>query len=147
MPRNSPYGSFNYLVSLPGTGTFGGFSDVSGLSSEITAADYRAGTDPENRVRGIRGVHKFADVTLKRGLVSSAPFWQWITDTQESGGRPLRDVVVTLLDEARQPVRRWRLHGVTPKKYTGPTLAGKGGGDVAMEELVLSADRIDVESP
>ena len=28
-------------------------------------------------------------------------------------------------------------------KYTGPTLAAKGGGDVAMEELVLSVEGID----
>jgi hypothetical protein len=27
-------------------------------------------------------------------------------------------------------------------KYTGPTLAAKGGGDVAMEELVLSAEEL-----
>ncbi len=31
-------------------------------------------------------------------------------------------------------------------KYTGPTLAGKGGGDVAMEELVLAAPRLTVET-
>ena len=30
-------------------------------------------------------------------------------------------------------------------KYTGPTLAAKGGGDVAMEELVLSSEGIDLE--
>ena len=31
-------------------------------------------------------------------------------------------------------------------KYTGPTLAGKGGGDVAMEELVLAATNLTIES-
>jgi hypothetical protein len=36
------------------------------------------------------------------------------------------------------------LHGVIPMKYTGPTLAGKGGGDVAMEELVLSAEALSM---
>ena len=30
-------------------------------------------------------------------------------------------------------------------KYTGPTLAGKGGGDVAMEELVLSIEALEIE--
>jgi hypothetical protein len=29
-------------------------------------------------------------------------------------------------------------------KYTGPSLAGKGGGEVAMEELVLSAERYEI---
>ena len=32
-----------------------------------------------------------------------------------------------------------------PMKYTGPTLAAKGGGDVAMEELVLSAEGMVIE--
>jgi hypothetical protein len=32
-------------------------------------------------------------------------------------------------------------------KYTGPTLAGKGGGDVAMEEIVLSAEQLACVRP
>jgi hypothetical protein len=31
-------------------------------------------------------------------------------------------------------------------KYTGPTLAAKGGGDVAMEELVLSVQGLEIEA-
>jgi len=33
---------------------------------------------------------------------------------------------------------------VIPMKYTGPTFAGKGGGDVAMEEIVLSAEALEL---
>jgi hypothetical protein len=51
-----------------------------------------------------------------------------------------------LFDEAREgPVATWKLAGVVPLKYTGPTLAAKGGGDVAMEELVLSCEGCEVE--
>jgi hypothetical protein len=31
-------------------------------------------------------------------------------------------------------------------KYTGPTLAAKGGADVAMEELVLSSESLESEA-
>jgi hypothetical protein len=31
-------------------------------------------------------------------------------------------------------------------KYSGPTLAAKGGGDVAMEELVLSVEDFELEA-
>jgi len=41
-------------------------------------------------------------------------------------------------------VRKWILQAVVPLKYTGPTLAGKGG-DVAMEEVVLSSEGIQAE--
>lgn len=41
-------------------------------------------------------------------------------------------------------MQKWTLGNVVPMKYTGPTLAAKGGGDVAMEELVLSSESMDV---
>jgi hypothetical protein len=44
-------------------------------------------------------------------------------------------------------VQKWVLQGCKPMKYTGPTLAGKGGTDVAMEELVLSVEGLEIEAP
>ncbi len=52
-------------------------------------------------------------------------------------------VTITLLDERRDPVCTWILRNAQPKKWVGPTLAGKGGGEVAMEELHLVAEQID----
>jgi len=37
-------------------------------------------------------------------------------------------------------VLRWKLLNARPMKWTGPTLAAKGGSDVAMEELVVAAE-------
>ena len=143
-PRTTPYGAFNFTVAIDGA-DFGGFSDVSGLGTEITVAEYREGTDLENHVRKVPGVHKVSDVTLKRGIVDSSTLWQWINDIRRTGTvAKKKSVVVTLQDEARQGVQRWVLSSVMPLKYTGPTLAGKGGGDVAMEEIVLSAEAIEI---
>ena len=141
--RTAPYGAFNFLVNFDGDEAFGGFSDVSGLTLEIPHAEYRAGNDPVNHVRKIPGIHKAGDVTLKRGIVSTKDLWQWLDDTRKKGVEAKKNVVARLLDEQRQPVQAWTLQGVTPMKYTGPTLAAKGGGDVAMEELVLSVEGID----
>jgi phage tail-like protein len=150
MPRETPYGAFNFLVNLNGPvgedQPLGGFSDVSGLSTELTMAEYRNGNDRPNHVRKIPGVHKVGDVTLKRGVVNSSDLWSWITDTQLRGIEAKRTVTITLRDEAGTPVQRWTLGRVVPMKYTGPTLAAKGGGDVAMEELVLSSESLDFES-
>ncbi len=52
-------------------------------------------------------------------------------------------MVITLLSESGERVQGWKLHGALPLRYTGPTLAAKGGGDVAMEELVLSAEELE----
>ena len=54
-----------------------------------------------------------------------------------------RTVVITLLDEARNPVVTWSLRNAQPKKWVGPTLAAKGGGEVAMEELHLVHEGIE----
>lgn len=143
--RTTPYGAFNFLVSINGD-DFGGFSDVSGISSDLTIAEYRNGNERENHVRKIAGVHKVADVTCKRGIVNSKSLWDWVRESRVAGPAAQRTVTITLLDESRAPVQSWLLRGVVPMKYTGPTLAGKGGGDVAMEELTLSAEGLEIEA-
>jgi phage tail-like protein len=146
MARNTPYPAFNFEVNFDGAEAFGGFSDVSGLGTELTIAEYREGRDKENHVRKIQGIHKVSDVTLKRGVVDSMAVWQWIEDSRILGPEAKKkSVVIKLLDEAHKPVQSWILRNVVPMKYTGPTLAAKGGGDVSMEELVLSVEAISVE--
>jgi phage tail-like protein len=141
--RDTPYGAFNYLVEMnDGTNpasAVGGFSDVSGIGTEITLMDYRQGNDKVNRVRKIPGLHKSSDVTLKRGIMGTTNFWDWVNATRTSPTTQ-RNIDITLNDEQGLPVVRWKLINARPMKWTGPTLAGKGGSDVAMEELVISAE-------
>ena len=145
--RNVPYGAFNFIVSFDGAEAFAGFSDVSGIGSEIKIAEYRNGNEKENHVRKIPGIHKNTDITLKRGLINSKTLWDWIKQVRTEGVAAQKGVTVTLLDEARNPVQTWLFRGVVPMKYTGPTLAAKGGGDVAMEELTLSVQGLEIEAP
>lgn len=142
--RTTPYGAFNYVVNFDGGETFGGFSDVSGLGTEITVAEYRNGNDKENHVRKVGGVHKVSDVTLKRGILNSKTLFDWIGQARVQGPAAQKSVSITLLDESQKPVQTWVLRGVIPMKYTGPTLAGKGGGEVAIEEVVLSAEALEL---
>jgi len=143
--RTTPYGAFNYVVSFDGGEIFGGFSDVSGIGTENKIAEYRNGNELENHVRKVAGIHTAADTTLKRGIVNSKELWDWIKLTRTAGPAAQKTVTITLLDEAHRPVESWVLRNTVPMKYTGPTLAGKGGGDVAMEELVLSAEGLELE--
>lgn len=144
--RELPYGAFNYIVNFDSAEEFGGFSDVSGLGTELTVAEYRNGNDRENHVRKVPGIHKVTDVTLKRGIVDSVSLWEWIEEAHTDGPSAKKNVTIKLLDEARNFVQKWTLQDVLPMKYTGPTLAAKGGGDVAMEELVLSAEGFKIEA-
>jgi phage tail-like protein len=146
--RTAPYPAYNFIVNLNGPRDpeklLGGFSDVSGLETDIHISEYRDGNEVEPHVRKIPGSHKVGDVTLKRGVVDSSDLWDWIADTRTNGVDAQRDVIITLRDEAANPVQSWVLRNVVPMKYTGPTLAGKGGGEVAMEELVLSAEGFEI---
>src|SRR5712692_9652259 len=139
--RTNPYGAFNYIVSLGGAqgdgseGTIiGGFSDASGLGMDVSYSEYRNGNEKFNTARKIPNTHKLDDVTLKRGLVGKTKLFDWIKSVADGAYAPT-NVTITLLDEARQPVATWVLRNAQPKKWSGPTLAAKGGGEVAMEEL------------
>src|SRR6476619_6283213 len=150
MAREQPYGAFNFLVNLNSPGVdpgsiLGGFSDVSGLGTKKKVAEYRNGNEKENHVRKIPGTHTVSDVTLKRGIVNSKDLWTWIQDVRVNGPAAKREVVITLRDESGKDVQSWKLYGVVPLKYTGPTLAAKGGGDVSMEELSLSVEGLEIE--
>lgn len=147
--RNNPYGAFNYQVSLGGTqgdggdGTIiGGFSDVSGLGMEVSYSEYRNGNEKFNTTRKVPNTHKLDDVTLKRGLVGSDDLFAWLKGVRDGTADP-RQMTITLLDEARQPVATWTLRNAQPKKWSGPTLAAKGGGEVAMEEVHLVHEGIE----
>ena len=142
MPRPTPYGAYNFLVDIgdgDAASPLGGFSDVSGIGTEITLMEYRNGNDKENRVRKVPGIHKAADVTFKRGIMGLTTFGDWITATRRSPDTK-RTVTITLNDEQGNPVMRWKLINARPMKWTGPTLAAKGGSDVAMEELVVASE-------
>jgi phage tail-like protein len=140
--RALPYGAFNFLVDL-GNGASGGFSDVSGLMTETKVAEYRTGNEKTNYVHKVAGMFTTGDVTLKRGIINSGDLWSWVTQVRTSGSVAKRDVLVTLLSEDGDSAQAWKLHNAMPLKFSGPTLAAKGGGDVAMEELVLSCELIE----
>jgi phage tail-like protein len=146
MPRDTPYGAYNFLVDFGGaespTSAQGGFSDVSGLGTEMTLMEYRQGNDLENRVRKVPGLHKAGDVTLKRGIMGLKSFWEWVNIVRRDPEHR-RTVNIMLQDEQHRPILAWKLVNARPMKWTGPTLAAKGGSDVAMEEIVIAAEGVE----
>lgn len=148
--RSTPYNAFNFRVTVDRFGDAGsftaGFQEISGLGNEITLAEYRNGNEAENHVRKIPGMNKATDVTLKRGVIGSLNIFTWIRETREGSQDVRRPVTIELMNEAHtEAVMTWRLTNAVPMKYTGPTLNAKGGTDVAIEELVLACEKIDVE--
>ncbi len=147
--RDRPYLPINFRVKLgtdSGEGVNAGFQEVGGLGTEVTVAEYRAGNFKDNAPMKVNGNYKVPDVTFKRGLIGELDtLHQWIKDVREGNLAALRTVTVELYAEDRSgPVQSWVLSNARPIKYTGPALTGKGT-DVAIEELVLACERIDIQ--
>jgi phage tail-like protein len=113
---------------------------------EVHVAEYRPGNFRENSPMKITGMNKVNDITLKRGVIGDlATLYDWIDAVRNGDQTQLRTVTIQLMDEERiNPVQEWVLTNARPTKYTGPSLTGKGT-DVAVEELVLAAERIDLK--
>ena len=141
--RSNPYGAYNFLVEIDGM-TVAGFSEVDGLGTEIVYTDYRNGNDKINSPRKLVGLRKFTNLTLKRGVVGSTDLFDWLKQAAE-GVPSARNLAITLLDEARQPVLTWKVHRAQPQKWAGPHLQAGVANAIAMEELVLVHEGLEME--
>ena len=147
VPRDHPYGQFNFLVDL-GTGdTKGpdaGFQECSSIGMEVAVAEYRNGNDKENNPRKITGLTKVADVTLKRGIIGTTTLFEWLRSIRD-GDQSTRTVTIQLMNEDHSgAVLTWRLLRARIIKHTSGPFNAKGG-DVAMEELTLAYERLELE--
>ena len=142
MAGDARFREYKFIVRILGGEVFGGFSEVAGRQIQITPAEYRAGQGAVNHPEKIQTIQKVSDVILKRGVVDSSQLWSWMQAARTQGATAKRNVSITLQNDSGQPVITWHLQKVAPLKYTGPNLAGKGGGDVAIEELVLSSEQL-----
>ena len=146
--RERPYAQFNFLVDLGTGGTEGpeaGFQECSEIGMSVDVIEYRNGNERENNVRKITGLNKAADVTLKRGVIGSLNLYQWLDQIRNGDQAALRNVVIQLMNEDHSAVvQEWRLLRARIVKHASGPLNAKGT-DVAMEELTLAYERLELE--
>jgi phage tail-like protein len=146
--RDRPYMQFNFLVDLGDGVTEGpaaGFQEVSGIGMEVTVTEYRNGNSKENSVMKITGLNKATDVTLKRGIFGSLQLYQWLNQVRNGDQNALRDVTIKLQNEDHtEIVQTWKLLRARIIKHTSGPFNAKGT-DVAMEEMVLAYERLEME--
>ena len=146
--RATPYVQFNFLVDLGTGNTDGpeaGFQEVSGLGMEVTVSEYRNGNEKENSVRKVTGMNKVTDVTLKRGVIGSLNLYSWLNQIRNGDQSAYRTVVVQLQNEDHSAVvATWKLLRARITKHTSGPFNAKGT-DVAMEEMTLAYERLEME--
>ena len=146
--RDRPYGQFNFLVDL-GTGeTAGpeaGFQECSAIGMEVAVAEYRNGNEKESNPRKLTGLTRVADVTLKRGIIGSLGLYTWLDQLRNGDVQAFRTVTVQLVGEDHAAtVVTWKLLRARIVKYAAGPLNARGS-DVAIEQLTLAYERLEME--
>ena len=146
--RDRPYVQFNFLVDLGTGNTDGpeaGFQEMSNIGMEVTVSEYRNGNSKENSVRKITGLNKATDVTMKRGVIGSLNLYQWLNDIRNGNQNAERTVTIHLQNEDHTAVvQTWKLLRARIIKHVSGPVNAKGT-DVAMEELTLAYERLEME--
>ena len=146
--RDRPYAQFNFLVDL-GTGVTdgprAGFQECSEIGMSVDVIEYRNGNEKEASVRKLTGLARYPDVTLKRGVIGSLDLYQWLDQIRNGDENAYRTVTVQLQNEDHtQVVQTWKLLRARIIKHVSGPFNAKCS-DVAVEELTLAYERLDVE--
>ncbi|MDX6408826.1 MAG: hypothetical protein QOE13_1897 [Gaiellaceae bacterium] len=146
--RERPYAQFNFLVDLGTGNTDGpeaGFQECSEIGMSVDVIEYRNGNEKENAVRKLTGLARVSDVTLRRGIIGSLNLYQWLDQIRNGDAAGYRTVLIHLMSEDHaQTVQTWKLLRARIIKHTSGPLNAKGT-DVAMEELTLAYERLEME--
>ena len=129
-----PHGKFNYKVEIDGLEA-GGFSEVTGFDASIDVIEYREGDMTQTPLK-IPGLKKYANITLKQGLVDSMVLYEWMTAGLE-GDVERKTLTITLLDIAGSPAASWQIINAWPVKYTAPDFNATSSA-VAIESLEIA---------
>src|SRR5262245_24832212 len=143
MPQQYPLPVFHFTVQWGGTRI--GFSEVTGLTQENQAIEYRDGSFPEYSTIKMPGLRKFANIVLKRGVVKSDnEFFRWLNEIKLNQ-IVRRDLIISLLNENHEPVMTWKVHNAFPVKSEGPQLKASGN-EVAIESIEVAHEGLEVKN-
>ena len=138
-----PLPAFHFVVDWAGSNV--GFTEVTGLTYEIQAIEYRVGSSPEFHVTKMPGIQKFNNITLKRGVCTKDnEFFAWV-NTVKMNTIDRRDITIKLLNENHEPVMNWKVKQAFPVKLEGPSLKSSGN-EVAIESIELAHEGFTVEA-
>lgn len=138
-----PLPKFHFQVQWGGTRI--GFTEISGLDVETEIIEYRDGALREFSKLKIPGMQKYPNVTMKRGVFKSDNdyFNWWNTVSLNTVQR--RDVIVSLLNEAHEPVMVWKIKNAWPTKI-GSTDLKADGNEIAIESIELAHDGLSIQN-
>lgn len=149
-----PLPAFNFYIMMyePGASALstiaaaagavlGGFSECSGLDSEIAIEERLVG-GINDRVFRFPGRATFPSIMLKKGVAFGEDLYLWHESFLKGEGKP-RDGLIFLANELRVPIKAWQFEGGLPKKWTGPALNANTSA-LAVESLEIAHRKLSL---
>jgi phage tail-like protein len=141
--RTDPYRGFNFRVEIDKT-TVASFSEVSGLTADGDAVDYREGKDGANSVRKLTGLRKYGVITLKRGYTQDGTLWDWYSAVATGAANARRSGSIVLRDETQTDVIFFHFTNGFLNKIQGPDFKA-AGNEVAIESAELVVESLTIK--
>lgn len=139
-----PLPKFHFQVEWGGTQI--GFTEVSGLDVETEMLEYRHGASPEYNSTRFPGRQKYSNITLKRGtFAGDNEFYNWWRETLDFEQITRRDLTISLLNEAHEPVVVWKVKNAWPLKVQSTDLKADGN-EVAVETVEICHEGLTIQN-
>jgi phage tail-like protein len=129
-----PFTTFNFAIEIEAM-LVGGFTEVTGLESQIELEPYREG-GVNGYSHQLPGVASHSNLVLKHGLTATSALWNWYDNTVR-GVIQRKNGTIMLLDRRQIPVMWWNFRNALPVRWTGPTFTA-GSDEVGFESLELA---------
>jgi phage tail-like protein len=90
--------------------------------------------------RKLVGLHKYANITLKRGYMRDQSLWNW-----RKGQSDRRKITIEVMNKALKRLQRWHLENAWVNKIEGPSLKASAN-EVPVETLEIAHEGLTTES-
>lgn len=136
---------FHFKVEFVGIGNDNDvrFQSVGGLSVEYDTESFKEGG--ENRFEHKLPVRtKYPDLTLKRGMLTDSKVIEWCMKAFKNREFQLAHVIVMLMNENHEALKRWEFVDAWPKKWSVSDFNAQENS-LVIESLDLSYKYFDVK--
>lgn len=148
----SPLPAFNFYIaliedpsspmaalSMASAFVMGGFTECTGLESEIQIEEIRAGGQ-NDRVFRFPTRANYASITLSRGVGFGEDLYLWHEEFLKGEGKR-RNGLIFLANELRVPIKIWSFENGIPVKWSGPSLNATSSA-TAIEKLEIAHEKL-----
>jgi phage tail-like protein len=131
--RLDPYQGFNFSIEIESL-LVGGFTEMSGLESEVETEEYREG-GVNHYVHKLPSQSASPNLVLTHGVTAVSTLWNWYYNVTQ-GIIQRKSGTIMLLDARSYPVMWWNFFNAYPVKWTGPQFKADSN-EVIFESIEL----------